>query len=109
VLVVIENRRGKSLEAHGYFFKSAPVRLFSPQTYFKEAEEECLYVDHQRTELTLHDGSILTFPFADNNIPFMLTDWQPIVGITLQDCSTMTDNKLVGISVADETNQNFTP
>jgi hypothetical protein len=44
-----------------------------------------LYVDHQRTELTLHDGSTLTFPFADNNIPFMLTDWQPIVGITLQD------------------------
>jgi hypothetical protein len=34
---------------------------------------------------TLQDGSLFTFPFAENHIPYMLTDWQPIVGITLQD------------------------
>jgi hypothetical protein len=99
----------RTIRTYGYLVKKAPVRLFSPQSYFKEAQEGCLYVDHQRTELTLHDGSTLTFPFADNNIPFMLTDWQPIVGITFQDCSTMTDTKIVGMSVADETNQNLSP
>jgi hypothetical protein len=62
-----------------------------------------------RIKSTLHDGSTLTYPFADNNILFMLTDWQPIVGITFQDCSTMTDTKIVGMSVADETNQNLSP
>jgi hypothetical protein len=90
-------------------FKSAPVRLFSPQTYFKDmpTSQANLYVDYLRTELTLHDGSILTFPFADNNIPNMLTDWQPIVGITFQDQPIMTDTKSISMSVAQETNQNL--
>jgi hypothetical protein len=64
-----------------------------------------LYVE--RTELTLHDGSVLTFPFADNNIPYMLTDWQPIVGITFQDQPIMTDKKSIGMCVAQETNHNL--
>jgi hypothetical protein len=58
--------------------------------------------------MTLHNGSILTFPFADNNIPYMLTDWQPVVGITFQDQSILTDSKMVNMSVAAETNQNLT-
>jgi hypothetical protein len=88
--------------------KTAKIRLFSPQSYFKEAELGSLYVDFQRTELTLHDGSILTFPFADNNIPYMLPDWQPIVGITLEDSSTLTIPVTVNMSVAEESNQNLT-
>lgn len=99
----------RTIRTHGYLVKSAKVRLFSPQTYFKEAEisSASLYVDHQRTELTLHDGSLLTFPFAENNIPYMLTDWQPIVGITLQDQPMMTDQTSINMSVAHETNQNL--
>jgi hypothetical protein len=72
----------------------------------------CLYVDHQRTELTLYDGSVLTFPFAENNIPYMLTDWQPIVGIILQDHPMMSDQNSdqnsICISVAHEKNQKGT-
>jgi hypothetical protein len=99
----------RTIRTEAYLAKAAKIRLFSPQTYFKEAEHGSLYVDFQQTELTLHDGSILTFPFADNNIPFMLPAWQPIVGITLQDCSTLTNPLSVGMSVAEETNQNLTP
>jgi hypothetical protein len=98
----------RTIRTHGYLVKSAPVRLFSPQTYFKESENGNLYGDHQRTELTLHDGSILTFPFAENNIPYMLPDWQPIVGITIQDRDLLTDGRLINMSVANETNQNLT-
>jgi hypothetical protein len=97
----------RTIRTHGYLVRSAPVRLFSPQTYFKEADAGNLYVDHQRAELTLHDNSILTFPFAENNIPYMLTDWQPIVGITFQDQSILTP-KTLNMSVASETNQNLT-
>jgi hypothetical protein len=87
--------------------KGAP---FQSSTYFKENESSNvnLFVDFQRTELTFHNGSILTFPFAQNNIPYMLTDWQPVVGITPQDQPMMTDRKSIGISVAHATNQNLT-
>jgi hypothetical protein len=100
----------RTIRTRGYLVKSAKVRLFSPQTYFKEVNDSsaCPYVDHQRTELTLHDGSVLTFPFAENYIPYMLTDWQPIVGITLQDHPMMSDQNSICMSVADETNQNLT-
>jgi hypothetical protein len=66
-------------------FQVGKGATFQSSTYFKENESSNanLYVDFQRTELTLHDGSILTFPSAQNNIPYMLTDWQPVVGITL--------------------------
>jgi hypothetical protein len=100
----------RTIRTSAFLVKSAPVRLFSPQTYFKEKENSNanLYVDFQRTELTLHDGSILTFPFAQINIPYMLPDWQPVVGITLQDQPMMTDRKSICMSVAHETNQNLT-
>jgi hypothetical protein len=100
-------RTVRTIRTHGSLVKSAKVRLFSPQTYFKEIymSSASLYVDHQKTELTLHDGSLLTFPFAENTIPYMLTDWQPIVGITLQDYPMMTNRKSICISVAHKTNQ----
>jgi hypothetical protein len=83
----------RTIRTRGYLVKSAKVRLFSPQTYFKELDMSSASrtVDHQRMQLTLHGGSLLTFPIAENNIPYMLTDWQSIVGITLQDHPMMTD------------------
>jgi hypothetical protein len=96
------------LRTSGYLAKTAPIRLFSSQTYFKEKEEGYMHVDWQRTELTLHDGTLLTFRYADNNIPCMMSAWQPIVGVTLQDCSTLTNTRIVGMSVGEETNQNLT-
>jgi hypothetical protein len=94
----------RTIRTNGYLVRSAAIRLFSPQTYFKEQESSnaSLYVDFQRTELTLHDGSILTFPFANNNIPYMLTDWQPVVGITLQDQPRLTNNRFINMSLASE-------
>jgi hypothetical protein len=99
----------RTLRTQGYLAKVAPVRLFSPQTYFKGQGEGYMHVDWQRTELILHDGTLLTFPYADNNIPYMRSAWQPIVGVTFQDCSTLTNSQIVGMSVGEETNQNLTP
>lgn len=99
----------RTIRTKAYLVQNAPVRLFSPQTYFKEGGAGNLYVDHQRAELTLHDDSILTFPFAENNLPYMLPDWQPIVGFTFSDQSILSNQSLVQLSVADETNQNLTP
>jgi hypothetical protein len=99
----------RTLRTSGYLARKAPIRLFSPQTYFKEQEDGYMHVDCQRTELTLHDGTLLTFPYADNNIPYMMSAWQPIVGVKPKDCSTLTNSKIVGMSVGEEMNQNLTP
>jgi hypothetical protein len=53
------------------------------------------------------DGSILTFPFAENNIPYMFTDGNPL--LVAHYCSTLTDNKPMGMSVANVTNRDLTP
>ncbi|KAG7361170.1 hypothetical protein IV203_036270 [Nitzschia inconspicua] len=98
----------KTIRTKAYLVPSAPVRLMSPQTYFREGEAGELRVDHLKAELTLHDGSVLTFPFAENMLPYMLPDWQPVVGVTLQDHSVLCDQPLIHMSVADETNQNLT-
>ncbi|KAG7349585.1 reverse transcriptase RNA-dependent DNA polymerase [Nitzschia inconspicua] len=98
----------KTIRTTAYLVPTAPVRLMSPQTYFREGESGELRVDHLKAEVTLHDGSVLTFPFAENMLPYMLPDWQPVVGVTFQDHSVLCDQPLIHMSVADETNQNLT-
>jgi hypothetical protein len=52
-------------------FASSALKFISKEVNISSA---CLYIDHQKTELILHDGTLLTFPFAENNMPYMLTD-----------------------------------
>ncbi|KAG7369081.1 reverse transcriptase RNA-dependent DNA polymerase [Nitzschia inconspicua] len=98
----------RTIRTKAYLVRTAPVRLLSPQTYFKEGLRGRLTVTHDRTELTLHDGSILSLPFADNHLPYLFPDWQPVVGLTRDDASLLGSAPTVALSVADETNQNLT-
>ncbi len=73
-------------------------------------------MDNEKTQLTLHCGTTLEFPYNNgSNLPLMLTPkhfkrQDPFVGLTYQDAQTLSD--LSGLSallnVADETNQNLT-
>ncbi|KAG7373658.1 reverse transcriptase RNA-dependent DNA polymerase [Nitzschia inconspicua] len=98
----------RTIRTKAYLVRTAPVRLLSPQTYFKEGLRGRLTVTHDRTELTLHDGSVLSLPFADNHLPYLFPDWQPVVGLTRDDASLLGSAPTVALSVADETNQNLT-
>jgi hypothetical protein len=89
--------------------QNSPYPFVQSPNLLQRTGEGYMHVDWQRTELILHDGTLLTFPYADNNIPYMMSAWQPIVGVTFQDCSTLTNKQIVGMSVGEETNQNLTP
>lgn len=63
-----------------YLVPKAGVRLFSPQTYFKEnkanaaTQARCEF-DHEKIKLYTVQGNQLVFPFSEgNNLPYMLTD-----------------------------------
>ena len=67
------------VRTRAYLVPSAHVRLFSPQTYFKENQSDpatkgrCEF-DHQQIRLCTVDGNELVFPFdCGNNLPYMLT------------------------------------
>ncbi|KAG7341319.1 hypothetical protein IV203_023270 [Nitzschia inconspicua] len=98
----------RTIRIKAYLVWNVPVHLLSPQTYFKEGLRGRLTVTHDRAELTLHDGSVLSFPFANNHLPYLLPDWQPVVGHTRDDASLLDSAPTVALSVADETNQNLT-
>mgnify|MGYP001433819344 CR=1 FL=1 len=92
------------------------MRLFSPQSYFKEHCDGCVVLDRFGTKLHLPDESILEFPFQANNLPFMLTERHfdtqvPDVSLGQTDMamlSTVTDWSGC-LNVADDANVNLKP
>jgi hypothetical protein len=91
-----------------YYVPEASIRIFSPQTYFKEKKAGSLHITHDRTALTLKDGSRLDFHYQENNLPLMLTDKHfnrkaLIVGLTFEDATAMAT-----MDVTKEMNQNIT-
>jgi hypothetical protein len=63
---------------------------------------------HDRSTLTLKDGSRLDFPYQKSNLPIMLTEEHfnqkaLTVGLTFEDATVM-----VSMDVSDEMNQNLT-
>ena len=99
------------IKTQAYYVPEATVRLFSPQTYFREQQKGHLQLDHSRTTLELHDGSVLHFPYnATNNLPLMLPTEPSHVGLTFDDATVLGDGHSVHnyMSVADESNQNLT-
>ena len=96
-----------------YYVPNASIGLFSSQTYFKEKMQGELHVNAHRSQLTLHDGSRVEFPFSHNgNLPIMLTTkhfnkTQHFAGLSIEDAQML--GNLGGLlSVADENNQNVT-
>ena len=104
------------IRTKAYFVPGVTIRLFSPQTYFKEGNSGSYYMSHDGSTLTLHDGTALVFPYnRDMNLPLML----PSIGesqanpcLTRLDLSVLAaipgTESLAHSTVADETNQNIT-
>jgi len=104
----------RTIRTKAYYVPSATIRLFSPQTYFREQNAGNLLVTAKSTVLTLSDGSDCEFPYHNgSNLPLMLPHYQQQVGLTFEDVSYLTSNGGINqlstlMSVADETNQNLT-
>ena len=87
------------------------MRLFSPHRYFQENHAGSLTIDCKLACLTLSDGSIMKYPFnGGSHLPLMLPSDSYGVGMSYEDCLTLSDPKLASsyLNVADETNQNLT-
>jgi hypothetical protein len=98
----------RKIRTTAYYVPEASIRLFSPQTYFKEKKAGSLLITHDRTTLTLKDGSRMDLPYQENNLPIILTDDHfttkaLTVGLTFEDATVMAT-----LDVMDETNQNLT-
>jgi hypothetical protein len=75
-------------------------------------------MDHNRSSLTLEDGTTLRFPYNDgSSLPLMLTtkhfgnNKDNIIGLTYQDAQSLgdTDGLQALTNAINETNQNLTP
>jgi hypothetical protein len=84
----------RKIRTTAYYVPDASIRIFSPQTYFKEKKAESLIITHDRTTLTLKDGSRMDFPYQENNLPLMLTDDHSTtkaltLGLTFEDATVI--------------------
>jgi hypothetical protein len=91
-----------------YYVHAASIKLFYPQTYSKEEKAGSLLITHDRSTLTLKDGSRLDFPYQESNLPIMLTedhfnDKALTVGLTGEDAIVM-----ASMDVSCDMNQNLT-
>jgi hypothetical protein len=98
----------RKISKTAYYVPEASIRLFSPQTYFKEKKAGSLQITHDLTTLNLKDGSQLDFPYQENNLPLMLTDEHftrkaLTVGLTFEDATVKST-----MDVTEEMNQNLT-
>jgi hypothetical protein len=103
------------IRTKAYFVPGVTIRLFSPQTYFKEGNSGSFHMSHDGTTLTIHDGTSLVFPYNhDMNLPLMLpyTQQQATPCLTKLDLSALSalpgTVSVAHSTVADETNQNIT-
>jgi hypothetical protein len=100
----------RTIRTRAYYIPDAAIRLFSPQTYFQEGQLGKCQVNAQQTSITLHDGSILEFPYTGGSIlPIMLLAVPTTIGLTYKDALYFSDvNGLRSfLSVAEQTNQNL--
>jgi hypothetical protein len=94
-----------------YYVPDATIRLFSPQTYFKENGHGECRVNSTGTSLELADGSMLEFPYnRGSNLPMILPVISTRVGLTYEDAKALGNihDLRVLLSVAEQTNQNLT-
>jgi hypothetical protein len=98
----------RKIRTTAYYVPETSIRLFTPHTYFKEKKDGSLQITHNRTTLTLKDGSRLDFPYQENNLPLMLTYEHftrkaLTAGLKFED-----DTVMATMDVTEEMNQNLT-
>ena len=98
----------RKIRTEAYYVPEAQIRLFSPQTYFQEHNNQgnCV-ITGQKVKLTLPDGAELEFPYNRNsNLPFMIINKNAHeVGLSKSCLHTVATNYM---SVLEQTNQNIT-
>ena len=63
------------VRTRAYYVPSSRVRLFSPQAYCKlHGPGPHGYFDFEKLEFTVANGTKMTFPYTDGNLPLMLLD-----------------------------------
>jgi hypothetical protein len=98
----------RKIRTTAFYVPYDSIRLFSPQTYFKENKAGSLHITHDQKTLTLKDGSRLDFPYQENNPPLMLIDEYfnrkaLTVGLMFEDSTVVAT-----MDVTEEMNQNLT-
>jgi hypothetical protein len=58
----------RKIKTTAYYVPAVSIQLFSSQTYFKEKKSGSLSITHDRSTLTLKDGSILDFPYLESTV-----------------------------------------
>lgn len=97
------------IRTKAYYVPSSHVRLFSPQSYFKEhkgnpsSKGKCEF-DHSMLHLTTVKGQEMSFPFDSNNhLPYMLVDNNALTG----SCSSQFQANLMSDHPSLDTAQNI--
>jgi hypothetical protein len=94
-----------------YYVPDASIRLFSPQLYFQEKDNQgsCV-IRGQKTTLTLSDQTVLEFPYNPrSNLPLMLTKESIRMVLARTDIEYFASNSASLLSVTDQTYQNLRP
>ena len=104
------------LQTTAFYVPSAPIRLFSPQAYFREHRSGSITLDQTGAKLILADHTHLQFPYQNNNLPLMFTSKHfeqhtPDVSLSetdLHTLSSITDWSGM-LNVTDDRNRNLKP
>ena len=100
----------RTFRTTAYYVPDAEIRLFSPQQFFQEQQAGELWCNHQRTVLTLPEGTDLEFPYnPGSNLPMMLPDQRMFGGVSIADAYTIMGAEPKDyMSVAHDLNRNLT-
>jgi hypothetical protein len=80
-----------------FYVPDTIMRLFSPQAYFFKNKRVSLFLNNERTTLTLGCGTALQFPYNEgSSLPLLLMtkalNWSSkFIGLTFQDVQTLLD------------------
>jgi hypothetical protein len=97
------------IKTSAYYVPNASIRLFSPQCYFQEHENQGRCIIHGRkATMELPDNTVLEFPYnPGNNLPLMLTDENFQVSPGHSEINFFSTNLSSLLSVMGQTNQNL--
>ena len=108
------------IRTRAHYVPQSDIRLFSPQSYFRENQGGSGHFDKDKVVLTTNEGVELTFPYHPcSNLPLMLLapddsprTGRPTAGLSYLDIHLCKHNTgqypRAHLSVIDETNQNLT-
>lgn len=105
-----------TIRTRAYYVPQADIRLFSPQSYFREQNGGNGYFDQNKVIITTKEGVDLNFPYHPcSNLPLMLLRPDPpragLSHVDMQLCQKRPNSEHYPralLSVCDEVNQNIT-